>query len=274
MKIPSGVFEEIIRVTIRDYASFYPELEKGKKEMLDEFNREKEKFIRTLSKGIKELNFAKKRGLISAKDAFRIYETFGLPYEAIKDLGGATTANLTRESFDGEFKKHQEISRAGLEKQFTGGLADHQPATIKLHTANHLLLAALKTVLGPAVKQRGSNITAERLRFDFSYPQKLTDEQKRQVEELVNQKIKEDLMVVQREMTREEAEKLGAEMEFGQKYGERVTVYFIEDEKGDVFSKEFCVGPHVERTGELGRFRIVKEEAVAAGIRRLKAVLE
>jgi alanyl-tRNA synthetase len=157
---------------------------------------------------------------------------------------------------------------------FKGGLANHEEKTIKLHTAHHLLLAALQEVLGKSVKQRGSNINEERLRIDFSFDRKMTDEEKKKVEDLVNDAIARDLRVVKREMTKDEAEKLGAEMEFGAKYGDTVSVYFIENEKGEAVSKEFCGGPHVEHTGILGHFKIQKEEASSQGVRRIKGILE
>jgi alanyl-tRNA synthetase len=157
---------------------------------------------------------------------------------------------------------------------FKGGLANHEPATIKLHTAHHLVLAALQNVLGKDVKQRGSNITEERLRIDFSFDRKMTDEEKKQVEDMVNDWIKHDLKVVKKEMPKSEAEALGAEMEFGAKYADVVSVYFIEDENGKHISKEFCGGPHVEHTGELGHFTLQKEEASSAGVRRIKGILK
>jgi alanyl-tRNA synthetase len=170
-------------------------------------------------------------------------------------------------------QKHRDLSRSGSEKKFKGGLADSSEKTTKLHTAHHLLLKALQMVLGPEVHQRGSNITQERLRIDFNYGGKMTDGQKKEVERIVNEKINEKIEVVRTEMALDEAEKLGAEHEFGAKYPERVSVYSV-GPLGGAFSIEFCGGPHVTNTGELGVFKIQKEEAVAAGIRRIKAVLE
>jgi alanyl-tRNA synthetase len=179
------------------------------------------------------------------------------------------------EGFKKAFDEHRELSRAGAEKKFKGGLADTSEISTKYHTATHLLNAALRKVLGSHVFQKGSNITAERLRFDFSHPQKMTPEQIKQVEDLVNEQIKKDLPVTMEEMSLEEAKKLGAIGVFEQKYGERVKVYTIGNPKtGEVFSREICGGPHVLRTGELGHFKIKKEEAVSAGVRRIKAVLE
>ena len=204
------------------------------------------------------------------KSAFLLYQSYGLPYDVIKDF----TPNLNQKEFEEELKKHQDKSRTASAGMFKGGLADHSPETIKLHTAHHLLLAALQQLFGKQVKQRGSNINQERLRIDFSFDRKLTDEEKKQVEDIVNQKIREGMEVVKKEMPKEEAEKLGAESEFGVKYGDRVSVYFIQDNKGNIFSKEFCGGPHVENTAELGTFKIIKEEAVSSGIRRIKAMLD
>ncbi len=212
--------------------------------------------------------------IISGKDAFDLYQSYGLPLDLILEMAKEKSFKVNIEEFELEKKRHQALSKSAVDKKFKGGLADTKEATIKLHTAHHLLLAALKQILGPEVKQRGSNITAERLRLDFSYPSKLTPEQLKAVEDLVNQKIKENLKVIKVQMPREEAEKIGAEREFGAKYGPIVSVYFIQDDKGNVFSKEFCAGPHVNFTSELGRFRIIKEESSGAGIRRIKAILE
>ncbi len=176
------------------------------------------------------------------------------------------------------FEAHQEKSRSASAGMFKGGLANTNEATVRLHTAHHLLLAALQQVLGPEVKQRGSNITEERLRIDFSFDRKMTDEEKKRVEDIVNEAIAKDLKVVKREMSKTEAENLGAEMEFGAKYGDIVSVYFIGEDpstsSGRTFSAEFCGGPHVEHTGALGHFKIQKEEASSQGIRRIKAILE
>ena len=246
------------------YNDQYPELKKVN--TFEIIEQENNRFGAALKLGLKEIT---KQEKIDAATAFSISSTWGVPFEVIKDCH----PELSRTEFEKEFAKHQEISRAGSERKFTGGLADHEPETIKLHTAHHLLLAALQCVLGQPVKQRGSNINQERLRLDFFFDRKLTGDEKKKVEDLVNQKITEDLPVMRQEMNKTEAEKLGAEMEFGQKYGDQVSVYFI-GETGHTFSTEFCGGPHVARTGELGKFRIIKEEPVAASSRRIKAVLE
>ncbi|MEK7621651.1 MAG: alanine--tRNA ligase-related protein [Patescibacteria group bacterium] len=257
---------EVAEKIIEFYSNFYPDIKTKRTQIIKVLLNERKSFAETLKQGIKELN---KLSLVDEPKAFWLYETYGLPFEVIKDR----YPNLSRVEFEKEFERHQAVSRAGSGAKFSGGLADHEPATIKLHTAHHLLLAALQQVLGLGVKQRGSNITSERLRLDFSFERKLTNDEKSQVEDLVNQKIAEDLSVMKKKMTKIEAEKLGAEMEFGQKYGDTVSVYFIEEAGGKVFSKEFCGGPHVSRTGELGKFRILKEEAVAQGLRRIKAVV-
>ena len=248
-----------------EYRTIYPELASA-----DVFNlvaAEQKQFGAALDLGLKELAKLKK---IDTVAAFQLYETYGLPFEVIKDHA----PDLSQIEFEKEFERHQEISRGGLEKKFAGGLVDREPATIRLHTAHHLLLAALQQLFGKQLKQRGSNINQERLRLDFTFERRLTAEEIKEVEKIVNEKITENLPVAKKDLSRAEAEKLGAEMEFGQKYGETVSVYSIEDEKGKPFSLEFCGGPHVARTGELGRFKIIKDETVAAGLRRIKAILE
>ncbi len=203
---------------------------------------------------------------------FKLITSNGVPKEFIINRLDKAGFFFDENEFDKYMKEHQNKSRAGV-GMFKGGLANHNEATIKLHTAHHLLLAALQEVLGPEVKQRGSNITEERLRIDFSFDRKMTDEEKTKVENIVNDAIKKDYKVVRREMSKDEAEKIGAQMEFGAKYGDTVSVYFIEDESGNAVSKEFCGGPHVEHTGVLGNFKIQKEEASSAGVRRIKGLL-
>ncbi len=278
---PSQV-QSFIAVVCEYYGIWYPELKK--KDILPVVAEEVEKFGTTLRRGLKEL---KRQIIIDAPIAFRLYESFGLPYEVIKDRGGEHAAALTREAFDKEFKKHQEISRAGAEKKFGGhglilntgelkaGTEEEVKIVTRLHTATHLLQAALHAVLGPEVEQRGSDITAERTRFDFNFVRKLTDAEKKQIEDWVNDKIKRDLPMEKEEMAYEEAIKSGALHFFKEKYPERVNVYSIVDPaSGEVISRELCGGPHVARTGEIGRFRIIKEESIAAGIRRIRAVVE
>ena len=250
---------------INKYGEVYPELPMVN--IWEIIAHEHRQFEVTLELGFRKLAKIQK---IDVSQAFKLYESHGVPFEVIKDR----YSDLSRVEFEKEFERHQIVSRARVVQKFSGGLADHDPKTVKLHTAHHLLLAALQQLFGKQVKQRGSNINQERLRFDFSFNRKLTDEEKKSVENIVNEKIRTNLTVVKKEMSKTEAEKLGAEMEFGAKYGDTVSVYFIGEESGRAFSIEFCGGPHVTHTGELGIFKIIKEEAVAQGIRRLKAVLE
>ena len=245
--------------------------------IIHEFDNEKEKFEKTLKQGIKEIERAKD---IDAQSAFRLYESFGLPYEVIKELGGEKAASLGRKDFDKEFKKHQEISRAGAEKKFgghgmitegdlTAANAEEMKKKTRLHTATHLLHASLRKIFGEEVKQRGSDITPERLRFDFTFPRKLMPEELQQVEDMVNDAVKKELPVIKTEMSYQDAINSGALAFFKQKYPERVNVYSIGD-----FSKELCGGPHVSNTLEIGKFKIVKEESISAGVRRIRAVVE
>lgn len=259
--------ENVLEKIILDYQVFYPELKMNSKIIMEEFLKEKNKFSETLERGMNELMKEKK---INAMSAFVFYQSYGLPYDIIKNFA----SDINREDFEKEIKKHQELSRSASAGMFKGGLADDKPETIRLHTAHHLLLAALQEIFGKSVKQRGSNINSERLRMDFSFDRKLTDKEKDRIEDIVNDKIKKRLDVVKKEIPKEEAEKIDAEMEFGVKYGNVVSVYFIQDKEGNIFSKEFCGGPHIGNTSELGNFKIVKEEASSSGTRRIKAILE
>lgn len=228
--------------------------------------REEEiKFRKTLEAGLKEFE----KGV----DPFELATTYGFPIELTQELAKEKGIHIDLEDFHKKMKAHQELSRTSSAGMFKGGLANTNEKTVQLHTAHHLLLAALQQVLGKEVKQRGSNITEERLRMDFSFDRKMTDEEKIQVETIVNTHIQNDLVVKKLEMKREDAENLDAEMEFGAKYPDIVSVYVIEEKDGTYFSKEFCGGPHVEHTGKLGTFKIQKEEAVAQGVRRIKGVL-
>lgn len=244
----------------------YPHLKTNQKKILESLQQEEGKFQKTLSRGLKEIEKYKK---LDGKIAFYLYESYGFPLELTEEIAREKGQLIDKNSFEEEFKKHQELSRAGAEKKFAGGLADHSEKVTKYHTATHLLNAALRQVLGPHVFQKGSNITSERLRFDFPNPRKLTEEELKNTEDLVNQKIKDNLPVKMEMMILDEAKKRGAAAVFGEKYGEKVKVYQIGD-----FSVEVCGGPHVDFTGELGKFKIIKEEAVGAGVRRLYAVLE
>jgi len=264
--------QELATLIINKYSKYYNELEKNRNDILETLKNEKIKFNRTLEKGLKEFEKAVNNiegDLINRDIAFRLYDTFGFPIELTEELAGEINLKVDTEGFKQRFKEHQEKSRAGAEQKFKGGLASTGEMETKYHTATHLLNAALKQVLGDHVHQKGSNITAERMRFDFSHSAKMTDEEKQKAEELVNQYIAQAIPVEKMEMKKEEALALGAEAMFIEKYGDIVTVYKI----GDV-SLELCGGPHVENTSKLGHFKIKKEEASSAGVRRIKAILE
>ena len=284
--VPSGELSKLVPIITNEYRDSYPNLLGQQSDIEEAIEREEQQFRKTLERGMKELARFTAGGALSAADAFQLFTTYGFPIELIAEEAGLKgIKQIDFEGFKELLKQHQQLSRAGSEQKFKGGLADTSEATVRLHTAHHLLLKALQVVLGEGVHQRGSNITGERLRIDFNYDKKLTTEQRGQLEQLVNQKIKEDLPVIRTEMALAEAEKLGAEHEFGAKYPERVSVYSV-GPLDSAFSIEFCGGPHVSSTGELGRsdfpgksdlpkvFKILKEEAVAQGIRRIKAVLE
>ncbi len=219
-----------------------------------------------------ESNLDRGMQLIGKVSPFDLFQTYGFPPEIIEELFKQRGLTFKKEEFEKEFKKHQELSRTAAKGMFAGGLADHSVQTTRLHTAHHLLLAALQIIVDHTIRQRGSNITVERLRMDFNFARKVTPEELRKVEDLVNEKIKEDLPVTRVEMLREEAEKIGAQMEFGYKYPDRVSVYFV-GPRDHYFSAEFCGGPHVTHTGELGSFKILKEESAGSGIRRIYAIV-
>lgn len=266
--INSNWEEQIARLLISKYKKYYSELDSNEVVVLEVLKNEKEKFNRTLEKGLRE--FAK----VSNKDidgdvAFHLYDTYGFPIELTEELAHDAGINVDVKGFEEKFKAHQELSRTASAGKFKGGLAGNSEIETKYHTATHLLNAALKVVVGPDVHQKGSNITDERMRFDFSCDHKLSDEEKQKTEDLVNLWISEGLDVTVEEMKKEDAIKSGAECMFIEKYPDIVTVYSI----GDV-SKELCGGPHVKNTSELGHFKIKKEEASSAGVRRIKAILE
>jgi len=256
----------LAEIIINIYKEQYPELAEKQNIILGELKKEEEKFAKTLERGLKEFE---KLEEVTGKEAFNLFSTYGFPLELTKELAKEKNIFINGEEFENEFKKHQELSRTASAGVFKCGLADASDEVKKLHTATHLLHTALKKVLGDHVEQRGSNITAERLRFDFSHPEKMSPEDIKKVEEMVNEKIKESLPVKFEIMPIEEARKFGAIGLFGDKYGEKVKVYSVGD-----FSKEICGGPHASNTGELGHFKIIKEEASSAGVRRIKAVLE
>ncbi len=275
----------VINSIISNAIKFYMELV-GKEDKIKEVVlREAGKFteiLKSRSELERVIRISVSDGVIPGDKAFILFSTYGLPIDYIKDEAERVGIKVDEAGFEKSFAGHQKLSRTASAGTFKGGLADHSEKTTRLHTAHHLLLKALQIVLGPEVKQRGSNITSERLRMDFVHNEKMTEEQKKEVERIVNEKIAEDLPVIRSEIAREEAEKLGAEHEFGQKYPDRVSVYSVgpksatpESPQFDkAFSIEFCGGPHVEHTGEIGRFRIAKEEAVGAGVRRIRGVIE
>ena len=260
---------------IRAQQDDYPELERNRSTILDELAREEAKFLQTLQKGEHEFekmlpNLLKNpKRVVPGRIAFRLYDTYGFPIELTQELAAEHEMAVDFEGFQQAFKKHQALSKSGAEKIFKGGLADQSEQTRKLHTATHLLHQALSQVLVDHVEQIGSNITSERLRFDFSHPEPMSPEQIREVEEIVNEQIRRDLPVHFETMSLQEAKERGAIALFGERYEEQVKVYFAGD-----FSAEVCGGPHVEHTGELGSFRIVKEQSSSAGVRRIRAVVE
>jgi alanyl-tRNA synthetase len=263
------------RAVIEIYAEVYPELVEKREMILSELTQEEERFLQTLKKGEQEFekllpNLMKNpQKIIPGRVAFTLYDTYGFPIEITQELAAEHGMTVDKKGFDEAFRKHQELSKQGADKVFKGGLADHTDMTKRLHTATHLLHQALRTVLGTHVQQKGSNITSERLRFDFSHPAPMTPEEIRRVEEIVNDQIKADLPVSMRVMKLDEAVGEGALAFFGEKYEESVKVYSIGS-----YSKEVCGGPHVEHTGELGRFKITKEQSSSAGVRRIRAILE
>ncbi|MFA6410748.1 MAG: alanine--tRNA ligase-related protein [Candidatus Buchananbacteria bacterium] len=298
----------IAKVIIEMYSSNYPELEKNKEFILDQLVREETKFSKTLEEGLgmAEKIFASKKSInkekfdkikketsaerirfiisnkykdisakeleeatISGEELFLLYQSYGFPIEIIEELAEEKRLIVAFRDFTEEFEKHQQLSRTATEGRFKGGLADNSELTAKMHTATHLMLAALRQVLGDQVFQKGSNITPERIRFDFSYSEKMTPEQINQVENLVNEQIKKNLPVVCEEMDLGQAKKANAMGVFENKYGNKVKVYSIKD-----FSKEICGGPHAKNTGELGHFKILKEESSSSGVRRIKAILD
>lgn len=266
---------ELIDVSIEALQEMYPELLKNQQNIKNVMIEEKDKFMKTLAKGEKEFEKivtklkAEGNNKIDTQTVFNLYETYGFPPEMTLELAEENKMQVEMTDFDKLFQEHQAKSRMGSEAKFKGGLASNGEEETKYHTATHLLNAALKVVLGQHVHQKGSNITAERMRFDFSHPAKMTPEEKQQVEDLVNNWIAEELEVTAEEMPKEEALQSGAECMFIEKYPDRVTVYSI----GEI-SKELCGGPHVKNTKELGHFKIQKEEASSSGVRRIKAILE
>ena len=278
IQLSPNIISNLVDAILNIYSKTNYELNKKENKIKSAISKELQQFLLTLQSGKKHLEkIIKQNNTITGHDAFMLFSTDGYPLdltlELIKENKILTDENLLRKEFEADFSIHQNLSRTASAGMFKGGLANTNEKTIKLHTAHHLLLAGLQAIVSPNIKQKGSNINEERLRMDFLCDHKLTDEEKQKVEDWVNDKIKKGLEVVRREMPLVEAEKIGAQMEFGAKYPDIVSVYFIENKDGDIISKEFCGGPHVKNVKELGILKIQKEEAVAQGIRRIKAVL-
>jgi len=248
----------------------YPELKKNKKKILEELEKEEKKFTATLEKGLSKFKkMTSKRKKLSGKDAFLLYQSYGFPIEMIEEECKKNNIKFNKKEFESEQRRHQELSRTAMKGKFSAGLADTSEQTTKYHTATHMLHKALKIILGNEVQQMGSNITKERLRFDFNFSRKLTEKEIEEIEKIINKQIKRNIPISHEEIPYEQAIKLGALSYFREKYPLIVKVYTIGN-----FSKEICTGPHVKNTRELGKFKIVKEESVATGVRRIKAILE
>lgn len=274
LSLPDDAIEAVSKVYIEQYKDVYPELTENSAKVLDELSKECSRFRKTIEQGLKE--FERVIGYLppevkrlSGKTAFKLYDTFGFPLEMTAELCREKGLEVDVKGYEKAFEEHQNKSRSGAEQVFKGGLADNQVATERLHTATHLMNAGLRKLVNADIRQRGSNITAERLRFDFNLDRPMTPEEIKAVEEYVNDAIKADVEITCEEMTVADAKASGAIGVFDSKYGEKVKVYTMGE-----FSKEICGGPHAKRTGELGKFRITKEQSSSAGIRRIKAVLE
>lgn len=270
--IPELHMQHIVKAVITQYKHVYPELQQNQQRIIQELNLEEERFQRTLKQGLREFDKLKIRletNIIDGQNAFHLYDTFGFPIEFTLELARENNLEVDTAGFEAAFKRHQEVSSAGAEQRFKGGLADTSEQTARLHTATHLLLASLKKVLKTEVEQRGSNITAERLRFDFSFPRKMEKEEIEEVEKLVNEAIAANVHISCEELPLEDARNAGATGIFESRYGNIVKVFTMGD-----FSKEICGGPHAASTGELGHFKIQKEESSSSGVRRIKAILE
>lgn len=274
--IEGAFLASIAKNVIDQYSSVYTELADNREKILSEITAEEEKFAKTIEKGTKEFQKMRTSGSLTGEQAFILFSTYGFPLELTEEMLREEGESVDRAAFEAEFKKHQDLSRTASAGTFKGGLADHSAETTRLHTATHLLHKALKTVLGDHVEQKGSNITAERLRFDFSHPEKMTPEQIKEVEDIVNDAIQKDLPVTCQTMSLEDAKVSGALGYFEDKYAQMdggINVYTVGDEQKGVFGREICGGPHVTHTGELGSFKIKKEESVSAGVRRIKATV-
>ena len=275
LELPMGFSRSLAETVVDEYRHAYPELDRNRDRVLSELGREEEKFEKTLDRGLHELNKVVQKmqehgqATLPGRVVFKLYDTYGFPMEFTEEICREQKMAIDREGYEKAFAKHRELSKQGAQKSFKGGLADHSDATTNLHTATHLLHKSLQMVLGDHVRQRGSNITPERLRFDFSHSQKMTDEEKQAVEVLVNQAIADDMPISMEVTSLEAAREAGAMALFDGKYDEQIKTYRIGE-----FSLEVCGGPHAEKTSVLGKFRIKKEEACSAGVRRIRAVLE
>ncbi|MBZ9578407.1 alanine--tRNA ligase [Patescibacteria group bacterium] len=277
LNLPKNFLISLAQKVIEIYRDIYPELRSRQADILTIIQNEEEKFGKTLKRGLKQFEKISAKGKISGIDAFHLFDTYGFPLELTQELAKERKLEIDIEGFKKALEKHREISRAGVEKKFGGVGREATYEATKLHSATHLLHAALRKILGSHVKQMGSDISPQRLRFDFSHPQKITTEEIKKVEDLVNQKIKKDLKIKKEEMSYERALKSGALAFFKEKYPKIVSVYSIgdpSDPSGQVFSKEICAGPHIKRTSELGRFKIIREDSSGAGVRRIRAILE
>ena len=270
--INSNWMEDLALIFIDEYKKYYNELEENKNVVIEVLKNEKIKFNRTLEKGLREFEKISNED-ISGEKAFHLFDTYGFPIELTEELASEKGLKVDIEGYKQKFKEHQELSRTASKGKFKGGLSGNSEIETKYHTATHLLNAALKVVVSPDCHQKGSNITDERMRFDFSCDHKLTDDEKKQTEDLVNKWISEGLDVWVEEMSKEDAIKSGAECMFIEKYPDIVTVYFI-GTKDNIVSKELCGGPHVKNTKDIGNFKIKKEEASSSGVRRIKAIIE
>lgn len=279
-KLDPPRISKFVDVLVEIYKDSYPALSQSKTRIKEVLDAEAAKFGEALVQGMKEFEKLALKGNVKGQDAFLLFSSYGLPIDVTRELAKEKGIEVDNNAFEEEFKKHQDLSRAGAEQKFKGGLANaDDPMVVRYHTATHLLHQALHDVLGDGVGQKGSNITAERLRFDFSHSAKMTDDEKKRVEDIVNEKIKAGLPVNQVTMPRAEAEKVGARHFFAEKYGDEISIYFVGNDLASAYSKEFCGGPHIKNTSELAgpegkwRFKIHKEEAVSQGVRRIKAVL-
>ncbi len=277
--ITGNFTSKVAKEVINKMGEVYQELKDNEDFIYRELNKEEDKFRKTLENGLKKFNqiiINKDCKKITGKDAFDLFQSYGFPIEITEELAEENGMTIDVKGYTKEFKNHQELSRKGAEQKFKGGLGDQSEETVKYHTAAHLMLEALRRVLGPHVTQRGANITSERMRFDFSHPEKVTPEQVKEIEDMVNKMINDKLSVLETVTTVEEAKGNGATGIFDSKYGDKVKVYTIGGDlySNEAFSKEICGGPHVKNTGELGKFKIIKEESSSSGVRRIKAILE